>query len=638
MSQINRFADQLAQSGLDKGSKPQQPEKQQEQQKTEKPSGAKSQEKRSLGLNTIDRNLRRSIARKPVSVAVSSVIDSIANEIFSENAELIELYDNNRLMLLPLDGSKHGTEVSAVLLCREANDMVAVLTLILASTAGDLGERYDAQRSRDSRREGGEPIVIPRVPSDVYAESEEFRNIIFDIVEDSFPGKTVELVGKMVIQNTVDLSNTEAVRGIAYRGIEAVEGYLVDAGKIEDGEFSLTLFDDNVEFIARTTLGNKDKMDELGNPIRSDVEIKVVARQPDQGRRFITQDLVVLNGYMDATWRGQNVDNDNGTNWTIKNTQTFNPVFVITHLDSTSNAVVLPQLVLALMSADLLAVKNRWVAAFSPNQQNPHYTSRFVGDLAVEVPLEGTSRRRGDDNQMMGPILNDSSFDYIDFCNLAFYKDELIIALDIDEAGPLAPLLSVMREAAMGRQQSNRLIATAADELYGGAFVSVWEDYGCPQLVLDLGTRVPMGTLNAHDGKLIDCRNFDNIVACGALDNPEDYAKFDRGLYDMEKDEFRRLSDVLGIYRQSDSSFNLTGYGYRVIINPVFFQILGEVAQDTGITLEYDSNFDGSVSTRRNTRYLEGMGSGGSSIFNKRRGQGERSSGGWGSSSHRYSR
>lgn len=596
---------------------------------------------RSRGVNSVNGFLRRSMARRPTSVAISAAIELMRDKIVRESPELIELTNDNSLVFLPLDATQYGTEVSSILVVRVENKTASVVNLTLASTAEDLGERYDRGRDRNNRNEA--PIVIPRVPSDVYAESEEFRNIIVDIVKERFPGVDVQIAGQMVIQDTVNMDDLSQLRPIVYRSVDATEGLLADLGEIEDGEFNLLEFDDNVEFFVRTKFGGKDEIDDLGNPIRQDVTLTVIARQQEERegkQRYRTEDQVYIRGYLDATWRGQETENDRGNQWTEKNTQTYMPVFVITGIDTTTNAVVLPQLILGLMAVNLLAENNRWVVGMSPAHSKPQH---FVGGLGREVPMIGTSRQRLGNDEVMGIIKNEATFDYIDFSQLAFYMDErdggLMIALDIEEAGTLSPLLSIVRDAAVGIKDAEDAVVGFTDQLLDGAFTPEWNDAGNPPLFADWGSRIPMGYTTNRDGGLEDIRNID----IRALSNIQDYdaetiAKLDRGFYDPEVDEERRLSDILSVYREADSTFKHTGYAYRVMVTPEFFELVGDAMKNVRISLQYDGKFD-PTSNRRNTRYLTGMGTHSAGIYHRRSaggGTGSRNS--WGRSSQRYSR
>lgn len=596
-------------------------------------------------VGSINSVLRRSMARYPTSAAVANAISAITDDVIGKIPELRELYENRNLGILPLDGVNRGLEVSSILVVRQEGDVAVAMNLVLSSTAEDLGDLFIDQRDREDRSAG--PISIARVPSDIYAESKEYRNAIIDVVKEAYPACSIELAGQMVIQETIDVTNPVQVRPAIYRALTECESILVDLGYMESGRYNLSDYDESVKFSVRASFAGKQDVDDLGNYSRRDITLTTISRQPEyrdgNRERIKTSTESVVQGYMDATFRGQDTEKSRDNYWNVDNTATFNPVFVITNLDTASDAVEFAQLIFGLTASNLLAESNRWIAAFNPqfSLANPN---RFVGALGADVPLEGTQIDRQGKDEVIGKLRYDDSFDYVDFARQAFYLDSLMIALDVEEAGQNSPVQSIFIDMAAGGQEgrdATEAFVAAADEAFDGRFSSAWEDAGCPDLVRDIGTRIPLGYYTNEKGENVDVRYIDLIHMYNANDDALISEKFDRALYDSDLDDRRRLSDLLGILRETNSTFKLTGYARRIFLTNEFFEVVAAALNDARITLEYEGSFDVS-SRKRTTRHLSGLGTQGSGLFRNRARGGRATSGrsgaGWGSSAQRFRR
>ena len=475
--------------------------------------------------------LRRSVSRNPVSGAISTAITAIENVADIAGEGFKRLLKENKLQFLPFDGEVEDADISALIVARREEDTVAAVAVTLRGTATDLGEIYiDDKRAEADRN--ATPIRIPRVPTDVFAESVEMRNRILDMVEDAFRGDgkkeiAVELAGQIITAPGMDIGDVDEVRRIVYRAVEACESLLVDLGVIESEEFNFDAVPADGKLAVRTKFGSIDQVDYLGNTFRGDVTIETVVRQNvDKNGRKSTRisPQTVARGFVDALYVGQDIDNTRSQVWTEDNTQTFQPVFVITDLDTCVNAVTLTQLMFAIGSAGYLSDSNRWIQAFNPIYAN-ELKERFVGALGREVPMLDTPIRRGEP-ETMGVLTNDASFDFIEFCRTAFYLDRLVIAVDIEEGGQLSPVQNIILDAAKGVAESEAAVVASLDFLFGGnTFSTIWDNAGKPALLTTDYTRIPLGYYVDSQGRKRDVRNIDMVYLMNNLDDVQTIGK-----------------------------------------------------------------------------------------------------------------
>lgn len=586
--------------------------------------------------------LRRSVSRNPVSGAISTAITAIENVADIAGEGFKRLLKENKLQFLPFDGEVEDADISALIVARREEDTVAAVAVTLRGTATDLGEIYiDDKRAEADRN--ATPIRIPRVPTDVFAESVEMRNRILDMVEDAFRGDgkkeiAVELAGQIITAPGMDIGDVDEVRRIVYRAVEACESLLVDLGVIESEEFNFDAVPADGKLAVRTKFGSIDQVDYLGNTFRGDVTIETVVRQNvDKNGRKSTRisPQTVARGFVDALYVGQDIDNTRSQVWTEDNTQTFQPVFVITDLDTCVNAVTLTQLMFAIGSAGYLSDSNRWIQAFNPIYAN-ELKERFVGALGREVPMLDTPIRRGEP-ETMGVLTNDASFDFIEFCRTAFYLDRLVIAVDIEEGGQLSPVQNIILDAAKGVAESEAAVVASLDFLFGGnTFSTIWDNAGKPALLTTDYTRIPLGYYVDSQGRKRDVRNIDMVYLMNTVDDVQTIGKLTDAYYNQQIDEQRRISDAIEVLNTMNSTFELTGYAQRVFATPEFFDLFREAAESAHVSIGPDAAFDINRESRGNRAYLSrGVGSAGG-LFQRRAAYSRQSStrsqgwGGWG--------
>ena len=572
--------------------------------------------------------MHRTMARNPVSSAISSIQTALTELPDMKMEEFKKLVDKGDLKFIPYDGEAEDAEISAVILARRSNHAIATVAITIRATATDLGEAYiEERRDENGNRKSGQPIVIPRVPTDVFSESAEMQNRVMELVLDAYPEASLEdvyLNGQIITPPGLDVTKPESIRPIIYRALESCESLLVDLGEMNSNDFSFTSVPSDGSLAVRPRFGGEDEIDMVGNLVRSDVQVETVLRQKvsKNGRNSVrTTPQTILTGFMDAIYTGQNIDDTRSNVWTPDNMQSYVPALVVTGLDSRVNAVSLTQLLFAVASAGYLADKNRWVEAFNPIYAARH-KERFVGGLGRDIPLMDTPIRRND-IEMMGKLTPDASFDYIEFCRNGFYLNNLVVAIDLEEGGQLSPVQSVLMAHANGNNEATDAILAALDYLFGGdAFSSLWKDAGSPALFISNNTRIPLGTFVDANGNLRDVRNIDMLWMQNMVDDVELIGKLSDAYYNTSIDDERRLSDALEVLRTMNSTFELTGYANRIIVTPEFNDLFQRAARSTGLTIGPESDFDISRTARGHRNYINmGLGGSGDSIYRRRGGE-----------------
>ena len=569
----------------------------------------------------------RSISRRSTNATISTAAETITN-IPDMKTILADAIAHNEIVMIPVDGEQYDIDVSSLVFCRRTNDVVAAVNLVFAATAADnLGEIYieDNDGDRNDRRERNN-INVTRTPADIWEGSDRYYNLVKGLVEDhpAFGKCEVHMVGQLVVQQGVDLSSTEAMHEVLFRCIDATEGYLADLGVdgMQRQEFSLATFTDQEEDLGVSIkMGGSDIIDELGNRVRSDIGVTLVKRPryPDRkdGERTIkVTDLASASGWVEPCYVGIKDTKGMGANWGRDDTQVYTPTFVISRLDTIRDGVTLPQVLSMLVSVNILADKNRWIASFRPDFAH-HYKYRHVGGLGKDIPQPGSPI---DQNIKMGaqPATAEFASRYSNYIQYGFELNQLAIAIDVEQGGVNSPLLGLILDAAAGRSDAEKIVLDAAIEAFGDAFLDEYEAQGRPPLFVTDYTHIPLGTFVDENNEVRDIRNIDLCYLQNLDLNPDTIYDFNDALYEGEIDYYRRVSDLLRILRSVAPTFSHTGYARRVFVTDEFFAIAGVAMDASGVRLSPDNKFGIESDGRNGVRQQRSRGTRGhGSIFER---------------------
>lgn len=554
----------------------------------------------------------RIVPRESVSTEVTTLLDRIVDlPLLRSSGALYSRFKSGVMGFLPFDGEQNGEVVSAIIYTLRSEDVVAAVPLVLASTLSEeLGELYIAANKNDP---SSQAISMPRVVSDVFNQTDSFYNAIVDTVQAAYPDAEVQVVGQLILQNTIGEIDELKAAQLFFRLNDVAENHLVSIGVMAPEEpFRLgdaATVDGKLS--VNVSMGGKDKADPLGVIRREDVKITLQARSKDtrfsMGGTEVTRLIKILNvvGFIDYCYVGLDPAVKRGAILQEGDTCAFAPRFVITGMDVESGGVTLQHTIAAIFMSAILAEQDRWLTAFKP-EHSRHDTYRNIGGLGTEIPAIGHSL---DENIYVGvENINDIS-SLVQFAADAIYSNQLAVAMDHEPGGVIGHITEMLLLAGEGDQNAMAAVVAAADDVFNGCFRAEYERRGQPVLIEATGKCIPQGNFTHADGTLRDIRSIDQLFAQHAGIVGDAASDFARCVWDFQADPLFCASEQLRMMRGIVENVNLQGWNTRILFTNEFFDICSAAAAAARIDTIPDSNFvTDFVRTSRGVRNQLGIG------------------------------
>ena len=275
----------------------------------------------------------------------------------------------------------------------------------------------------------------------------------------------------------------------------------------------------------------------------------------------------------------------------------YDPVLVITQdaclgKSTTTNDTLLTQLLalpLILPLAD--PAQNKWASIFEPFSGDGH-NKTSIGVLGYEHnPFPGTVHTPAELQIVPGSELtrNSDKFTAQDIVRV-YCTNNMIVALDILQGGPLEWIQSLFAKAVMG-SPAEKTILDELDAFSNGIFSQIWRPKGMPILAAP-STDIHAGHFTAQDGKIRDIRSIDYLSMLESTKGASDlFEPFAIGFL-PGKDTPDLMDQKRKILQQIAPNFIRTGMYTRIFFNNAFISAIDECVKACGLNITVEGLMD----------------------------------------------
>lgn len=518
------------------------------------------------------------------------------------------------MYIVPIDKSVSNDLPFSVLVVgfseKGKNVPMAYYSLLLEST-------FDAPPSIPHTNQNNQVINIPVFASDAYGT--HMSQIIDKEVRAAVPGMADYLTGDaMVIPAETDLNDKDFIDRVLTNAALSARNQLI---LIDDNAGELNLANDNHNTVLTQLVqfNRNNKLDVVGNPVRSDITLITTAVLKDQkpSNIFSGKSSVVTtaSGFMEVLYRETQPIAANG-GWGVQaqpNSRKYQANFVLTNI-SNMKIQTLPGILLAIINASSLAENpNNWVPAFRPYREaRGDKLLSDIGYLGYDIPESRAAIKTTADK-----------FSDIELWQLisTYFSEGLVISLDIPDCADTSWEYGAFAQAANGDMHSTEEIISAADILTNGNFSKVYKPSNGKAEVCTTGNnRVFLGYYTDKNGQKRDIRDADFLAACGHFGpkDPDEIRTYSDTYNDIDFDVWTRLDTRSNLINNILGAVKYTGMALRVEFTSDFLVALKTAASMCGYHVAPErSTFDVNAHNRYNANFVNNavINSGYSGIF-----------------------
>ena len=508
-----------------------------------------------------------------------------ASEVLSNlEAKLSEVYKSAaggryQIKLIPIDmNNEVRVAVSALVVAATCTDSpklgVGFHTLILEGSVDPIPSKFE--------NINGQNVEIMRLASEGYDEA--MRAVVYEEVSKAFPNLEPVDTEACLVPRAINLDDKTIVHNLATNALYAIVTELVSSS---DGfqDVSIPCVRKDANLTARVTFGNAEQIDAVGSPQRSDVVIEVIAGQQNQQGQFTERQskITQISGYLDLMWDPVAPQANPYAPMQYQQqpqnaSQLYAPNFVITGLES-QQVLTLPAQLLALATVMTLNENSAWARGFAPKlgaDMNVH----DIGAIGIEANIEKSPSGYGSRIDT-----HTDSFRPETLMQLlgAYVRPNLMISLDVSEAGPSTWYNSVFPAVAAGNAKAVRYLIEAADYLTAGEFSKVYQG---GKIALDAG-RIHMGYFEDRNGRH-DIREIDYLAVANMVGEKDATVirQYSDTWLNLNVDPKVRIAERRRLIQNlCPGQVTYTGYGRRVIFGADFLFALLQACVNAGLDL-----------------------------------------------------
>jgi hypothetical protein len=456
-----------------------------------------------------------------------------------------------------------------------------VFTYVIAASNNRLANRFMSYGNNLQ-------VEIDVVPGDVI--NPEMWNIVEGYLKAQY-GSNVSFynAGAVVLPREMTPDAKGDIHTAIYNGTQAL--YTV-MDKLVGAESPLNLKDFQGTTIQGTVDLSPQSMAGLGGlPIRNDLGVSLNYVTRSQGLAGVNSDVVNgltrVAGYVDLEYVGQATapqpQQIGFQPFQPVPTQQYAPRYVITDLDTRTDAITMEGVLLGLISAGMVTQQWTWARAFEPrlSAKKSEIDIRDIGALGYVVNFgdpNNAKRERVDTRGTFGQQ------ELINLLSFAVY-DQPMVSMDIEEVGTLGWLHQAFIASVNGSQQAYQDVISAANALTNGVFGNMWDN---SPIVRDDANRVHLGYYIGKDGERHDLREIDRLAILNLFgDRDMDIVyNWDRSWNDLNIPAELRLEIRAKLYKSALNGVEITGYARRVTFTTKFLTTLTLAAQQAGLSIQ----------------------------------------------------
>jgi hypothetical protein len=496
---------------------------------------------------------------------------------------------NNALDVLTLDGEESNMALSAVLVTARIGSVVAVHTVVIESSGPSLENQTYSTYSAGPRE-----VVVDTVPGDVC--DKDFWDATLYVVRSKF-GTAVDIVdaGASVIPDACSPDNLKAMQSVTYHAVTAAWS-LASHSQANNKAISVKDISGIASmFKARIDLNAGDNESAAGLPVRNDFNVAMYGISGNQRSTSAKKTIALtsVGGFLDLVYNPSNpqqavLQNPYAPQPQMPDARTYTPRLVMTNVRTSLSTITMELQLLAISTATLMSHNDAWVNALRPSSDTSRVDMRDIGAVGLEVNFTNSP-----DHQFAKIDTKASTFDDNELYALigASIHPNLIYSLDVEEAGEMSWLQSILVAAAQGDNESIDFILRSADNLTNGCFSQCYKG-GSP--VESEVNRVQLGTYTDEDGVLRDIRDLDYLAVMNIVGerDPQVVECFANTYDRTEIDPALRLDDRANIIRRVlGDTVKITGYANRITFNTEFLIALATAIHNAGLSPQPENHF-----------------------------------------------
>lgn len=502
---------------------------------------------------------------------------------------LIETYKSANpafeIKLLPLDMNNNPAIARSALIVAlfDKNDLdlgVAYHTLILAGSGEPFPPKYE--------QINGQNVEIQRVDGDVW--DDKFREVVADAVARTFSGARLIDAEAEVVPRSFDVADEQLVYQLAANALFAANHEL-NRQRTDFRDLNLAGAARDSNLTARVQFNHDQLIDPVGEPIRTDVMIDLIATaiQTGQGANADARATKVsqVGGFLDLVWDPVAPQANPYAQWGQAQQQQFNPLyvthFIMTHLE-TLELMTVPAQLFALVQALTLRDGNAWARGFAPRPYAQGIDMHDIGAIGIEANPEGNANG-------IGARIDTKSDAFTAQGTLhqllqAFVRPGLLLSIDVPECGPSTWSNSVFAAAAEGSQKANDFIIEAAQTLTNGNFLKHYTN-GSGRVAFDNNNRIHLGWYVDQQGRKRDIRDIDYLAVANLIGekDPSVIKDWSDTFVNLQIAPAQRLARRKNIIQGLVGDATFTGFARRATLDGAFMEALAKGCVDAGLVL-----------------------------------------------------
>lgn len=521
------------------------------------------------------------IGRTPASEALSKMkkaIDTLLSESMQQN--------DYEVRTLAIDyNNTSNLAVSVIVICsREkgnAQGPVAFHTLLIEASAPAPEPTYMPIN--------GQQVEIHHDIGE--ANDGVLMQAVSQVVEQHYPGVIQFPVDAQKIPRSFDSTDGAAMQRMLANAVYAtIQELQTRHPGFEDLNLAQIAKDSNLNL--RVSFDNPQTLNEVGEPIRTDVQVEFTAAPLQQNNQGGMQQNVertsaisVVGGFVDAVWAPVTQQMQTWGQAPMQNFQRYAARFVITRLESAT--ILTPSmLLLVLVTGMAVAQNNLWVNHFRPRARSKDDNSvdiRDIGAVGYEVNFE--SDPRGFGKPVDTKADNFTTKDFYDLVQSTF-RENMILSMDVPECGPNTWSLNIFSAVAAGDSAAEAALLEAANTLTNKEFGKMFDASQGP-IIVDEVNRIHLGYYVNRHGERRDIRDFDYLAVANREGDkhPEIIQDFSDTFTKTQEHPLpvRMAGRARILMNLSGDTMVITGYARRLTFAPHFLVPLVAGCEKSGL-------------------------------------------------------
>lgn len=482
---------------------------------------------------------------------------------------------------------------------------VAYHTLILDGSGEPFQPKYE--------QIDGQNVEILRLTCEVW--DEKFREVAADAVSRTFQGAKLVSAEATVVPRSFDIADEQLVYMLASNALFA-NNHELNRNRTDFADLNLAGNSRDSNLTARVAFNHDQLIDAVGEPVRTDVMIELIATavQTGQGANSDARATKVsqVGGFLDLVWDPLNPPANPYAQWgqQQQQQQQFNPLyvahFIMTHLE-TLELMTVPAQLFALVQVMTLRDGNAWARGFAPRPYSQGVDMHDIGAIGIEANPEQNPNG-------IGARIDTKTDSFTQQGTLskllqAFVRPGLLLSIDVPECGPSTWSNSVFAAAAEGVPKANEFIIEAAQTLTNGNFGKHYVG-GSGRVAYDNANRIHLGWYTDTQGRKRDLRDIDYLAVANII------GEKDPGVIKAWSDTFvnlriapaARLAQRKNIIQNLVGDANFTGFARRATLAGDFMEALAKGCVDAGLSLRAQYPFgDVAGQERASAQFANGL-------------------------------